>query len=174
MTQPAHILTTERLVLRRPEAGDLPAYRAFYRHSDVAKGRYRRRESDAEVAAILDDDIEHWRKRGFGMWLMRLTGENDVIGGAGLSHADGWPSHELTWWLMPGHRGKGFATEASRAIIAWAHRTLGWPRVETYMRDENLPARRLAERLGGRVCRRETFPDGVTRDVFALSEEPVA
>ena len=36
------------------------------------------------------------------------------------------------------------------------------------MRDENRAARRLAERLGGKVVRRETFPDGVPRDVFRL------
>ena len=38
------------------------------------------------------------------------------------------------------------------------------------MRDENVPARRLAERLGAAKIARETFPDGVTRDVFALPE----
>ena len=90
------------------------------------------------------------------------------VGGAGLAHPADWPRHELTWWLMPGARGTGFATEASRAVLTWAYDTLGWPVVETHMRDENLPARRLAERLGGKRIARETFPDGVARDVFAL------
>ena len=69
---------------------------------------------------------------------------------------------------MPEARGTGFATEASQAVIAWAYDTLGWQVVETHMRDDNLPARALAERLGGQKITRETFPDGVARDVFAL------
>lgn len=36
------------------------------------------------------------------------------------------------------------------------------------MDDGNEPARRLAERLDGRVIAREAFPDGVARNVYAL------
>ncbi len=53
-------------------------------------------------------------------------------------------------------------------MIAWAHETLGWDRVETHTRDDNAPARAIVARLGGAVIARETFPDGIERDVFAL------
>ena len=161
-------LKTERLTLFGPLLSDLAAYRAFYDVSDVTVGGYRGNRNDAEVEGILNRDIAHWRTKGFGMWLLRLTGTEKVLGGAGLSHLDGWPSHELTWWLMPTARGKGFATEASRRVIDWAYDALNYDVVETHMRDENTPARRLAQRLGGKIARREVFPDGVTRDVFAL------
>ncbi|MCK4712654.1 MAG: GNAT family N-acetyltransferase, partial [Marinosulfonomonas sp.] len=119
-----------------------------------------------EIQTILAGDIAHWEK-GFGMWLLTLA--NDVvIGGAGLSHPDDWPSHELTWWLMPEHRRMGYASEASRAVIEFGYSVLGWPQIETHMRDENMPARQLADRLGGKIIRRDMFPDGVARDVFVL------
>ncbi|OAN78485.1 hypothetical protein A8B82_08895 [Sulfitobacter sp. EhC04] len=164
------VLETHRLALRAPNRADLPAYRAFYDASKVTVGGYRGNRTDAEVEAIVERDIAHWQAKGFGMFLIRRKGADDVLGGTGICHPDDWPSHELTWWLMPDACGDGIATEASRAVIDWAHDTLDWPRVETHMRDENGPARRLAERLGGRIDRRETFPDGVTRDVFVLSE----
>ena len=110
---PAPIITTERLILRAPVRGDLPAYTAFYAESDVTVGGYRGNRSDPEVAAVLDRDIAHWD-------------------------------------------------------------TLGWPRIETHMRDENLPARNLALRLGGILDRRDTFPDGVARDVFVLPKQEAA
>lgn len=166
-----HRLDTRRLTLRVPEADDLAAYRAFYAVSDVTVGSYRGGRTEAEIAALHGRDMTHWADKGFGMFLLRRHGDGAVLGGAGLSHPDDWPSHELTWWLMPAARGLGYATEASRAVIGWAYDTLGWARVETHMRDENAPARRLAQRLGGIVDRRETFPDGVTRDVFLLPRE---
>lgn len=130
--------------------------------------------SDDEVKAILDRDTAHWAVNGFGMFLLHRTEGGAFMGGAGLSHPDDWPSHELTWWLMPEARGTGFATEASRAVIDWAYTALGWPQVETHMRDENAAAHALAKRLGGSVDRRETFPDGVTRDVYVLPERAPA
>ncbi len=164
-------LDTDRLTLRVPEPADIEAHRAFNAVSDITVGGYRGNRDDAEVVARHRADMDHWTAKGFGMWLLRQRGEEAVIGGAGLAHPDDWPSHELTWWLMPEARGAGFATEASRAVIAWAYDTLGWPSVETHMRDENIPARRLAQRLGGQVIRRDVFPDGVARDVYALPRE---
>ncbi len=162
----APTITTERLTLRAPTLGDLSAYAAFNDVSETRVGKYRGGKSASEINAVLQGDIDHWQK-GFGMWLITLKGDQ-VIGGAGLVHPDDWPSHELTWWLMPDQRRHGYATEASRAVIEFGYAVLGWPQVETHMRDENLPARQLAQRLGGTIDRRVTFPDGVTRDVFAL------
>ncbi|MFK7836025.1 MAG: GNAT family N-acetyltransferase [Sulfitobacter sp.] len=159
-------LDADGLTLRVPTPQDLPRYAAFYAVSDVKVGGYRGQRSTAEVEAILHRDIAHWDAKGFGIFLI-FDGET-CLGGTGISHPDDWPCHELTWWLMPEARGRGVATRASRAVIAWAYDTLGWEQVETHMRDENTPARRLAERLGGQVIRRQTFPDGVARDVFAL------
>jgi len=159
-------LTTKRLTLDPPTQADLGTYQAFYAASDTKVGAYRGGRTDAKIRAILQHDVAHWRK-GFGIWMLRLT-DGQTIGGTGLTHADDWNTHELTWWLLPDHRGHGYAFEASRAVITFAYKTLGWPQVETFMRDANIPARRLAERLGGTVTRRDIFPDGVARNVYAL------
>ena len=52
--------------------------------------------------------------------------------------------------------------------MSFGYQTLGWSLVETHMKDDNEPARRLAEKLGGEVIARELFPDGLTRSVYAL------
>ncbi len=166
MTFAIPMLTTDRLILRAPATDDLSAYTAFNAVSDTVVGKYRGGKSATEIKDVLQGDIDHWQK-GFGMWLITLAGDQ-VIGGAGIVHPDDWPCHELTWWLMPNQRSHGYATEASLAVIEFGYAVLGWPQVETHIRDENIPARRLAERLGGKIDRRETFPDGVARDVFAL------
>lgn len=91
-----------------------------------------------------------------------------MIGGCGLWWPEGYPRSELTWWIIPSARRNGYATEASKAVIDFAYQKLGWDMVETHMNDENVAARKLAEALGGTVIARETFPDGLTRDIFHL------
>lgn len=160
-------LTTERLTLTSPAPADIAHYEAFYAVSDVLVGGYRGGRSAADIAAIHQADMDHWARTGFGMFVIR-DAAGAFVGGAGLKHPEGWPRHELTWFLLPEARRSGFATEASHAVIEWAYETLGWDVVETHMRDENASARKLAERLGGKKILRMTFPDSVTRNVFAL------
>nr|WP_246455810.1 GNAT family N-acetyltransferase [Sulfitobacter aestuariivivens] len=161
-------LTGERLTLRVPAPQDRSLYASFYAVSETTVGGYRGNRSDAEISAIHTRDMAHWDKHGFGIFLIHDTADGTFYGGTGIAYPTGWQQDELTWWLMPAARGKGVATRASRTVITWAYDTLGWSRVQTYMRDENAPARALAQRLGGRITHRDTFPDGVTRDVFVL------
>ncbi|MEM7668326.1 MAG: GNAT family N-acetyltransferase [Pseudomonadota bacterium] len=163
----APVIRTDRLIMRGPEAGDSGLYQSFFADAE-GSGNYGGPLRADQAWRVLAQDIGHWHLKGFGRWILELRGTGDTVGGCGLVHPEGWPSHELTWWLVRSARGAGYATEASRAAIAFAYDTLGWDAVETHMRDHNLPARAIAERLGGQVDRRETFPDGVARDVFRL------
>lgn len=160
-------LETERLTLRAPEAGDAGLYAAFYEDAE-GSGNYGGPLRADQAWRVLAQDLGHWHLKGFGKWILVEKSSGQFIGGCGIVHPDGWPSHELTWWLLRDARGSGYATEASRAAITFAHEILGWSVVETHMRDANTPARAIAERLGGRIIRRETFPDGVPRDVFEI------
>lgn len=162
-------LRTERLVLRAPEAGDFPVYRDFYADS-AASAFYGGPLSAAQAWRRLAQDIGHWALRGYGMWTVVDRASESAIGGCGIVHPEGWPRHELTWWIVPTARRRGYAAEASRAVIRWGLTDLGWPAVETHMNDQNAAARALAIKLGGAVIGRATFPDGLARDVFAFTQ----
>jgi RimJ/RimL family protein N-acetyltransferase len=159
-------LETERLLLRAPLQEDFPVYRDFYA-DPKASGSYGGPLSPALAWRKLAFDIGHWTLRGFGMWsVIRCDGA--MLGSCGIVWPEGWPRHELTWWIVPSARRHGYAAEASRAAIAWAYETLGFDPVETHMNDENVAARRLTEKLRGTVIAREIFPDGLARNVYAL------
>jgi ribosomal-protein-alanine N-acetyltransferase len=167
---PIPTIETARLILRAPCADDFPVYRAFY--DDAEASALYGGPLPAELAwRKLAVDIGHWALRGFGMWSLVERSNGRTIGSCGIVWPEGWPRHELTWWVVPGARRRGYAEEASRAAIDWARTALGWPWVETHMNDENVAARRLAEKLGGSVMTRETFPDGLTRSVYVLAVE---
>lgn len=171
MTRP--VLHTQRLTLEPVSDRHLDGYLAYYAIPNEQKGGYRAPREPRDVETIHARAISEWQRLGFGMFALMRKDTGAFVGGVGIVHAADWPRHELTWWLMPEAQGTGFATEASQAVLEWAYGTLGWPVVETHMRDENLPARRLAERLGGNRIDRMTFPDGITRDVFALPRPKV-
>lgn len=163
-------LRTPRLVLREPVAADFDFYCDFYRDPE-ASAFYGGPLPEGSAWRKLAYDIGHWRLRGFGMWTLVETASGAPVGGCGIVWPEGWPRHELTWWIAPAARRRGYAAEASRAAVRWAHETLGWTVVETHMDDRNEPARRLAEKLGGVVILRTRFPDGLERNVYALRPE---
>lgn len=160
-------LATERLILRNPQATDLAAYCEFYGDPEASRF-YGGPQDPAQVWRRLAQDIGHWALRGHGVWALVERSSGRTCGICGIVHAGGWPRHELTWWILPWARRRGYAEEASRAAIRWARDTLGWTAIETHMKDENEAARALVVKLGGKVISREPFPDGVERDVFAI------
>lgn len=161
------MLETERLILRAPKGADFAVYRAFY--ADRAASSFYGGPLDPALAwRKLAVDLGHWALRGYGMWSLELRETGEMIGSCGLVWPEGWPRHELTWWMMPAARRHGYALEASRAAIDWGYDELGWRRVETHMDDANQPARLLAEKLGGEVVERKRFPDGIRRNIYVL------
>lgn len=160
-------LHTERLILRAPHASDFDCYREFYADAD-ASAAYGGPLTSAQAWRKLANDIGHWGLRGFGMWSLVEKTSGNMVGGCGIVWPEGWPRHELTWWIAPAARRNGYAEEASRKAIRWAHATLAWNVVETHMNDENEAARRLVEKLGGVAITRQLFPDGVERTVYAI------
>lgn len=160
-------IVTERLLLRGPQAGDFPVYRDFF--ADPEASHFYGGPLDAGRAwRVLATDLGHWQLRGYGRWAVVERASGRMIGGCGLWWPEAYPRSELTWWIVPDARRRGYAREASLAAIAFGYEELGWALVETHMNDENRAARALAERLGGKVIARERFPDGLERDVLAL------
>ena len=63
---------------------------------------------------------------------------DEFVGVCGFWQSPGW-RRELTWWLLPRHRSRGFAQEASQAVVAHAYDVFGWESVETYMDIKGIP-----------------------------------
>ena len=82
-----------------------------------------------------------------------------IIGGCGLHERDGQP--ELGYWIAREHWGRGYASEAARAVLSIA-RTLGHRRIFAGHFADN-PA-------SGRVLRKAGFrPTGEIRESFSLA-----
>ncbi len=90
---------------------------------------------------------------GWWTWLAVDRGAHRVVGSIGFG---GPPSTDGTVMIgyatYPDSDGKGFATEATRALVTWALAQPGIRRVCASLPPDNVPARRVAEKVGMRIA----------------------
>jgi RimJ/RimL family protein N-acetyltransferase len=140
-------LETERLRLRPWRNDDLDAFSAFTSDRATTQfvgGTFSRGDSWRRIAMFLG----HWQLRGFGNWAIEEKASGAFVGYGGLWEPDGWPEREVMWGLLRNYHGRGYATEAAARARAYAFQELQWPTAVSYIVAENLPSRRVAERLG--------------------------
>ncbi len=161
MTVNVPILETERLMLRGPRAEDLDEYLALWSDPAVVRfigGKVSNRE---DVWARLLRTIGHWAVAGYGFWQIRERATGRFIGETGLADFkrdvafsfDGAP--ETGWVVAPWAHGKGYATEAVTAVLAWCD--AAHPRTVCMIDLDNTPSLRLAAKCGYRVCGRTDY-----------------
>ncbi|MEL6451616.1 MAG: GNAT family N-acetyltransferase [Pseudomonadota bacterium] len=145
MTPVAPQLTTDRLILRQPQASDLPAYTAYCAglRSRFVGGPFDAPKAFDKFAAITG----HWALRGFGRYIMTLG--DTPIGHVGPMQLDATEAPELTWTLWDGaHEGHGYATEAATRVRDHLFDDPGWPQLTVYILPDNAGSRAIADRIG--------------------------
>jgi ribosomal-protein-alanine N-acetyltransferase len=103
-----------------------------------------------DVTAYIDFEVARWGRDGLGYWLFRSsdTGELAARGGLSRAHVGGRDEVEVGWAVMPELWGRGYATELGAAAIDVAFATLGLTDVVAYTLPDNVPSRRVMEKLG--------------------------
>jgi RimJ/RimL family protein N-acetyltransferase len=157
------IIETERLILRKidPERDFEPWARAMADENTV---RYlgvkpmNRAEAWRSMALV----IGHWTIRGFGFFSLEHKQTGAWVGRVGPWFPQGWPAPEVGWTIAPEHLGQGYATEAARAAVDYAFKTLGWPQVIHVIMEGNAPSIAVARKIGSTLVRRQLGVPGVT------------
>jgi RimJ/RimL family protein N-acetyltransferase len=162
MQQPT--LITDRLRLRpfSDDLSDVGALNAI--QSDPDHMRYYPRPFDrAMTQAWIERWLADYERVGFGLWAIedRVTGE--FLGNCGPARqlVDDEAHVELGWSVTPRRASQGIATEAGIAARDWSFEVLRLDHLIALVRPENLPSRRVAEKLGMSVWRETLF--GSTR-----------
>ena len=84
-------------------------------------------------------------------WRVRVIVErssNTVIGSVNLKGPPINGDVEIGWGLATDARGKGYAIEASAAVISWVAKHAGVTSTSATVPDDNFPSQRVAARLG--------------------------
>jgi len=147
-------LETERLVLRGHRREDLPDYHALWSEPDVVRFIGGRPFTSEEVWMRLLRGVGHWRVMGFGFWVLEEKASGRLVGEAGFGefkrqiapNLEG--AAEAGWVLAPWAHGKGYATEAMRAALAWLDAEMKPERCACIIDPENAASIRVAEKCG--------------------------
>ena len=150
-------IATERLVVRVPRPGDGVVVNDAVRasHAELAPWM-----PWAVTLPSVEESEAHCRRQqakfllreDFAMLVFARAadgGEGELVGGTGLHRID-WTvrKFEIGYWRKTGCDGRGFMTEAVRAMARMAFDALGARRVEIRMDDRNVASWKLAERAG--------------------------
>jgi len=164
------ILQTSRLILRPFREEDLSRLAELMANRDFMRfslGPYTREQTKTVLQKFLS-----WNKADLPSPFAVVLRENeDVVGYCGFLHHTELPGKvEIGYRLDPAYWNRGLITEAARTVRDHAFVDLKLPRVISLIHPENIPSRRVAEKIG-LIPEKEITFRGFPTIVFALSRE---
>jgi [ribosomal protein S5]-alanine N-acetyltransferase len=151
------MVSTQRLTIRRFDAGDAEDLHAYLAVPDVYRFEPGEPITLAQAAAVARE-----RAEGTDFWAVESKAVGKMIGHLFFARSE--PAERRTWTLgyimNPAFQRQGYGTEAVTALLRTAF--AAWPvhRVVAHCNPENLASWRLLERVG---LRREAW---LRKDVF--------
>ena len=156
-TLPLHtvpVLETGRLIMRGFDRNNFPNFAAILADPAAMKhigGRALSREESWRKYMSLDGS---WNLLGFGYWDVFEKATGHYAGHVGFStflrqtepSIEGRP--EIGWIVAPDAQGKGYATEAAKAAMAWGLPKFNGVRPVCIMEPDYPATRRVAEKCG--------------------------
>ncbi|MFE4519317.1 GNAT family N-acetyltransferase [Kitasatospora sp. NPDC056783] len=146
-------LTTDRLLLRAPRESDIDAVYAACQDPEIQRwtvvpSPYRREDAEFFVRDLAPEGRRTGANR---IWCVFERGSGTLVGSQALvlrAHDPG--SAEIGWWAVKEFRGRGYTTEAARAVSHYGLRGLGLRRLEWQAYVGNEGSRAVAEKAGYR------------------------
>jgi RimJ/RimL family protein N-acetyltransferase len=153
---PIPVLETTRLKLRGHGPDDFKSCAELWADPVVVRHIGGRPFSEQEAWSKVLRYAGLWSLLGYGYWAIEEKASGKFIGEAGFADFKreldppiaGVP--EIGWALSSFAHGRGFATEALSAILAWADQTFAWERTVCLIGSQNTPSLRLAAKHGYR------------------------
>lgn len=142
-------LRTPRLRLRPLEPADREALHRLWIHPDVRRFLWDDRVIEpAEVDGVIAASAATFAAEGFGHFALREEEAGPLLGTCGLHRYAPGAEPELLYSLAHERWGRGYATEAARAVVDDAFARLGLARVVARADLPNRDSQRVMQRLG--------------------------
>lgn len=161
--QSAPVLHTEHLVLRPHTLDDYGDSARMWADPEVTRHIGGRPSTAEEAWSRVLRYAGLWALLGFSYWVVRERETGRFVGEVGFADfrreltppLEGAP--EAGWALAPWAQGRGFATEAVRAALAWGDAHLAVERTVCMIHPDNAPSIRVAEKCGFRQIASSTY-----------------
>lgn len=166
-TQPT--LNTDRLILRQPEPGDDADIQRLAGKKEIAENTYMPHPyEDGMAEEFIKLCRVEWNRRNQAVFAITLKSDGSLIGTIGLKDISREHRRaEMGYWIAIHQWGKGFATEAARAVLEFAFGTLKLNRVYSGHFHTNPASGRVLQKIGMQkegMQRRHVYSFGKYKD----------
>jgi RimJ/RimL family protein N-acetyltransferase len=150
----APTIETLRLRLRRHEISDYEASAAMWADENTVRFISGRPSTHSQSWGRVLNYAGLWAMLGFGYWAVEERATGVFVGEVGFADfkrdiaASMRNVPEIGWALVPRAQGKGCATEAVSAAVAWADANLASLRTVCMIAPENAASIRVAQKCG--------------------------
>jgi RimJ/RimL family protein N-acetyltransferase len=103
---------------------------------------------DRGVRTIADARAYITERFGKSLWLVVRDAGGEPVGMCGLVDREGLDHPDIGYAYLARHAGKGYATEAARAVLAHAREALGHKTILAITSPDNTPSQRVLEKIG--------------------------
>ena len=139
------------LELVNAKVGNADALLAMLQRNRGHIGRFLPKVAEIDSIAKAEAHLTHCIEQGLARELFEfhLFHQGEICGIVRLNYFE-WENHKaaIAYLLDEAHTGRGIATRAAQAVLAFGFRNLGLNRVELRCAVTNTPSLRIAERLG--------------------------
>ena len=144
------LIETDRLILRRMMVKDYEDMYLYARRPDVTKYlTWKAHTSPMYTKEYLEYIATKYSLGEFYDWAVIDKREQKMIGTCGFTRFDFHSnSAEVGYVLNPEYWGKGYATEAVKAVVKFGFETIGVVRIEAKYMEGNTASLRVMEKVG--------------------------
>lgn len=154
-------LQTPRLLLRPLTLDDAPAYWPLVNNAEILRhvGETPRGSLDEVITVLRERPLADYARHGFGRLAVIERDSGRMIGWCGLKVVPELGDEvDIGYRLLPECWGRGYATEAGRAVIAHGFEQLGLVRIVGMTVAANVDSAHVLQKLGLRFEREVQMP----------------
>ena len=145
------LFETERIHLRRWEDDDRAPFARM--NGDPMIMEYMPRPlTEADSNRLVDRFIQHYDKHGYGLYVLERKEDGAFMGFTGLQKvpfkAAFTPATEIAWRLDYAFWGKGYASEAAKAVLAHGFDAQGLDEIVAFTVHDNVRSIGVMENVG--------------------------
>jgi len=146
-----NVIETERLILRTWQASDIEPYYAIMQDPKVTElllGPLTREQ----ISVFIERSNKAYAEEKYCLFAVEEKASGNLIGYVGLCkvpyETPFTPAIEIGWRLGSQYWGKGYATEAARAVLSYAFTVLKLTEVVSFTSTLNVRSMRVMEKIG--------------------------
>ncbi len=150
--------TTDRLTLRPFTLDDVePLYKIFAQPGILRYFPTQNPPDREQVERIINKQLSHWEKHGFGWWAVEMPETKRMIGWCGLQFLPETNETEVAYMLEMEQWGQGFGTEAARYSLRYGFIDLGIEKIVAIVHPNTLASRKVIKKLGMHFVDRASY-----------------